>query len=509
MFEESQLEQYNTNLKLKNMATHRWSSCAEVMKRFLSLWSTLSRTFWQRSKPFPLKRRRQELLEVYGSVEAVNEVIKAAQSNGATGPIFLTKICSLINNQFNVNKDFTVDDPTPPPPAEAGDPRPQLSDGFQKVVIQHKDMTEVGRVTREKVREAIMRRFIVRRYHARGEMKSSYIFDAAALAHPAFVRMPWVATMSDSAGMYMKISQIGSWHDWLMITNHSIIVPSTAHASIVREKIRGVVVDLLEKIYLEEEAAAAATPSSATTTGGQRRIDAFLAVTAEDEWATSKRNEEVQVGVDVRSAAQKASDEWEAYVEWATDPKSSAPHSTNPKTGLPWAGLLNWWKDKGTLVNDGAFSRLATVFKVLLTVPGGSAALERDFSVAGNIVTARRSMLDSAYVEMLLFLNLNQDYIPSFDLVPILKPTEVSRYIPRRLRDKADLEKFKKLDVFDQSDDIEDAEVESAGSVASGRGSSSSAAYSDNQSSVDKDNRGNMIQTEEGSGDDDYDDDDY
>ncbi|CAM9430867.1 unnamed protein product, partial [Ectocarpus sp. 8 AP-2014] len=49
--------------------------------------------------------------------------------------------------------------------------------------------------------------------------------------------------------------------------------------------------------------------------------------------------------------------------------------------------------------------------RVLLSVPASSAVLERDFSTAGRLITGARSCLSAAYVEMVLVLNGNQEYI--------------------------------------------------------------------------------------------------
>ena len=41
-----------------------------------------------------------------------------------------------------------------------------------------------------------------------------------------------------------------------------------------------------------------------------------------------------------------------------------------------------------------------------------ASAIERDFSLAGQMLSPRRSQLDATYVEIMLYLNLNLDVIP-------------------------------------------------------------------------------------------------
>ena len=69
--------------------------------------------------------------------------------------------------------------------------------------------------------------------------------------------------------------------------------------------------------------------------------------------------------------------------------------------------VLDWWKAQH--VN---FPHLFKVFQKYLHVPSTSVPSERMFSLAGNILTERRACLSPRNVNMLTFLNHNQNYIP-------------------------------------------------------------------------------------------------
>jgi hypothetical protein len=84
-------------------------------------------------------------------------------------------------------------------------------------------------------------------------------------------------------------------------------------------------------------------------------------------------------------------------------------------------------------------------------MPGGAAALERDFSIASNVLTVHRAQLDPAYVEMTMLLHMNMDKIPPLSQIPELSKKEGEDAVPRRLRNKEDLEKFQDLDVSEQT----------------------------------------------------------
>lgn len=73
-----------------------------------------------------------------------------------------------------------------------------------------------------------------------------------------------------------------------------------------------------------------------------------------------------------------------------------------PLTSCP----LKWWKE-----NAPMYPRLSSLSKAYLTVPATSVPSERVFSTAGDIVSAQRSQLLPANVDMLVFLQKNLQVI--------------------------------------------------------------------------------------------------
>lgn len=61
---------------------------------------------------------------------------------------------------------------------------------------------------------------------------------------------------------------------------------------------------------------------------------------------------------------------------------------------------IMWWKN-----NDGKYPRLSKMAINLLSIPASSAASERVFSLAGNIITEKRNRLVPKTVDSILFLN--------------------------------------------------------------------------------------------------------
>jgi len=259
----------------------------------------------------------------------------------------------------------------------------------------------------------------------------------------------------------------------MLITSSSSLpfLPPTDHGKLVKEKIVGVVMDLLIKL-IEAEG-----ESTDLQTAGQAGLSMARQGQEESSYSrgsTRKGSRYARCGIAVASAArrktaaEKANDVWTAYLVYCQNPAGIGAYVNGE--ALPWHQLLRWWKDVGMKADGGKFASLGKVFRLLLTVPGAAAGLERDFSVAGSIVTPKRSSLDGAWVEMILFLYLNRDLVPYFQQIQILDANNTDKYLPRRLRDKKDFARFREMDVettgFTRAqleEEAEEEEVEEAG----------------------------------------------
>ncbi|CAF4948117.1 unnamed protein product [Pieris macdunnoughi] len=69
----------------------------------------------------------------------------------------------------------------------------------------------------------------------------------------------------------------------------------------------------------------------------------------------------------------------------------------------PDTNPLEWWR-----INQQIYPNLAKLAKIKLNAMASSVPCERLFSVAGNILTERRSRLGSRKLEQLLFLQQNK-----------------------------------------------------------------------------------------------------
>ena len=82
------------------------------------------------------------------------------------------------------------------------------------------------------------------------------------------------------------------------------------------------------------------------------------------------------------------------------------------------------------------FREISEVARGVLGAPATAAVLDRDFGDAGNLISGgQRRPLDSAYVEMTMFLHGAYGLIPTN--IPALSSEDFEDSIPIRLRDPA------------------------------------------------------------------------
>ncbi|KAI0563547.1 hypothetical protein FGB62_37g07 [Gracilaria domingensis] len=80
---------------------------------------------------------------------------------------------------------------------------------------------------------------------------------------------------------------------------------------------------------------------------------------------------------------------------------------------------------------ESGYPNLSQVAKAVLAHPASSAQIERDFGTAGALLTSTKSRLDSAFVDITLFLHCNMDSIPAS--VPTIPDGDWQSQIPKRL----------------------------------------------------------------------------
>jgi hypothetical protein len=99
---------------------------------------------------------------------------------------------------------------------------------------------------------------------------------------------------------------------------------------------------------------------------------------------------------DVKTESDSVSLELEKYIKERHDPELLKQSDFCP---------LEFWKS-----NSKSYPRLAVLSRKYLCIPATSTPSERIFSLAGNIITKKRSLLSAENVDRLIFLNKNEKY---------------------------------------------------------------------------------------------------
>ena len=448
VFGEAQMALFGKSLKLKNMAMHRWSSAENTFYRVLSNWAAISRTYHLRSKRMELMDKRPELLEMYTLLRSINTLLKELQGNAVTsGSQLVLRINQLLKVELALDKPLIVVDPAVVEGGEEaaatgeGGAGPALPRGHRSVAAE--DLTEIGKKCREGLRTAIISRFVKDRYQSSGDSsKSSYLFDAAALVHPGLHKMKWVDQMGDTE----------------------------AHATLVKSKIEDVLTLMLEDYHFMKgsrefggRGGGGGGGSSSSSTAPRQMTMAEQRKAPSADLAAAMSDDE-EDAADAAASVPVTSKAWAKaklveYFDWCRG-KGDVVDAAKL---LRWTDLPTWWLKVGT----GMFPELAQVFQALLAMPGGAASLERDFSIASNVLTVHRSQLDQAFVEMTMLLHMNLDKIPPLSDIPKLSTAEGKAAMPPRLRNKEDFKKFLALDREEGTDEEEEKEEEEDDAQAS------------------------------------------
>lgn len=191
VFKEEQYRDWNKTVKLRSMDLRRWSSVINLIGSVLASIIFVNRTYYKRAKLSPLRGMRDSMEQQYSILKPVHRLIQDAQGGGFTGPMFLLNLMDALHGGvMDLQAPLRLYDPATSAPL--------MVNGKPKEVAAA-DLTPMAARTRELLREGVRRRFLEGRYTG-GEKKASFIWDAAAMAHPAYAGRLWVDEVIQSEG---------------------------------------------------------------------------------------------------------------------------------------------------------------------------------------------------------------------------------------------------------------------------------------------------------------------
>jgi hypothetical protein len=151
---------------------------------------------------------------------------------------------------------------------------------------------------------------------------------------------------------------------------------------------------------------------------------------------------------DEMRAADEAKELVMAFIEWCKSEFISRHAARNKLlTEFPREKVHHWWAKVGVKVLQKKWVRLGWVARALLSITAGSGNLERYFCNIPSVVTAKRSSLSPARVEMLIICHILQQVGQRLtpDEIKPLSKEQVKQALPGRMKKAALMRKLKEM----------------------------------------------------------------
>lgn len=295
------------------------------------------------------------------------------------------------------------------------------------VWLLDQELSDTAKICKERLIKALTERITEFRYTEMHVADRSLIYDMAIAMHPAFCLKPyrWVRSVQDSEDECQKVEN--AIEEGILSRIEKVVShyrsrnkdTGLVDSSAVQEANRGGAVPVLYHNHSHAFADFQSAAISAVATEIQKDI--------------------------ISTPAEEAKEWLKKFREWSV---ANAVHKKLNE--MDHTGIFLYW------ANESTFPVLAEVARTLLGVQASAAQIERDFSIAGVLVNSRRSRLDCAYVDMVLFMYCSYDSIPCPEEVPKISITKFEDKLPRRYRDLDIFEDIRKIDNFRPEQDTAD-----------------------------------------------------
>ena len=406
IFQEEQVRQYSqcTNRKLVNAAPQRWSGVATVLAVIVNR-GAIDGMYTAENKDSPLTSISQEIDELYSIIKpAAEAIVMCQQTHVPTGTTAVLRMAALKLHTLKLHVPLDILSPARKlaqggAAGVGGGERPASS-----TPREPSSLTAVARNTRELMLHAVNWRGFDKRYKDADSEKTDFLFDMQMKLHPSTANMEYVDTLANTPQR------------------------ATAVKLAVKEKVIALAVKLAEAAAAAKEEAANTTPEPAAKRARQAAAPIFpVTPSAANKSAEATARLYASLGLFSMGGA-GADDEPPSFEETA---RQELTKLEAVKAGLSCDNPLVWWKTWGD-----SYPLLGRAARVVFGAPASSAVLERDFSDAGRMMTSSRSTMDSKYVEIILFLHGNLDFIPQD--IPKVSAEAAQEKIPGRLVNPVD-----------------------------------------------------------------------
>lgn len=373
MLEEIQLEHVRSALRLTSDVPQRWKSSAALLERLLVLWHDVRTMYARKQKPFLIDPEHALIQELYSLMAPIVELITTSQSGShPAGPAAVCHLVVLLNTVLKLDQPLSILTPTHAAAARV-DPQPRAA----------ADLHPTTRETRKLLRAALDKR-LFKRYSTApaAHQDRSQMMDCCAFLYPPFSKLPHVDHFL--AGTSIVEQNARCTKEQICVATKSTILRLGIKCEVGRAALQPPQLDALP---------VPAAGLGAAHAGGIAVADQAFQLLFGGHLAAPP-----PVLLTPEAIVQQEMEVYKAEV-------ISMQH-------LKPEDVLKFWR-----TNAGRFPNLALVARAMLGFAVSAAAIERDFSVAGDMVGRKRGSLKSALVEMMLYLHMNIDDVPSLETV--------------------------------------------------------------------------------------------
>ncbi|CAM9580931.1 unnamed protein product [Scytosiphon promiscuus] len=442
-FEDIEVEELGSILEMAEHDPQSWLGLVKALLRIILLWPLLRLTFAKENEPFPLDAVMNETLELYSLLAPCAKIIRQALFGAkAVAGKTHSLIGLVIAKTLNPGKPLKVymlpaeqqgsDEETRDGVEEKGEPidcqveqdqggKRGQPEGQDKELlpsrdVPHQDLSEVARETRMALRAALIGRYAGR------------VWDRDTPDPPFFDDAQVFLTPSYSSSTFLNNFKLRAEDQTALPAESSVILPTSSDD--VKERGRQAWNEI------EARAVQAATKEAERNAESWPSASSLFAAGGGEGPGSSCRKRRRLDDDDDEELAGMFSDASEANDGDATvivdlvkaEIKRYKSVRIDPRDMLLQDGLDYWAKD-----GRRAFSILRHVARQVFGMQASAARIEHDFSGAGQLLSGRRSRLDTHWVEMLLFLHASFDRIPAY--IPAIPRGKIRDCLPTHFRE--------------------------------------------------------------------------
>lgn len=403
-------DQTENCLKLIGFSQHRFMSIYKMLERILKVWEPLEKYFEIKTKrhleenlpgpppeEFPLAGLKADVVQILSLLHPIsitNSLSQGNNSNMVHVLLSVYKIRKIVLDLDVALLDFrsTKNDPVYLPVAQ---------------------LTSMVRNTRTMLKDAFHSSFF-RRYTTKKVIcKATYVPEMCMFWDPILKQLSAIEQTARTCNLQRGVQEP------ILTQNVQMVMER------VRSNIKKLLLKSAKSLHDNTSGNVGAAP---TVSLNSDLLDAYA------EFSTITPSTRVQ------STDEAIMDKVESEMEnWQSDLLESWQCTAG--TG-ECESIIEFWerqKEKYPILHRAA--------QAILAVPPSAAEIERDFGIAGNLVTKNRCNLKSEYIDMSLFCNRNRGLV-SIDQVPEIAKADKKKYIPKNIA----------MD-FDEPDDFFDTDL--------------------------------------------------